>query len=436
MLIGIDASRVNITHRTGTENYAYNVIYHLARLESQHTFRLYFRNQPDTEFWNELTNGNSNWQYKVIPWPRLWTQGGLALELLLNPVDVVFISSHTMPVLHRPSQKFVVTIHGLEYMYMKEYERFPHKLYLTKSTEFVSRFADRIIAVSEFTKKSLLEHGWGATEERITVVPEGVRTDHFSPRGEDEVASILQKYEIMPPYIFFISTIQPRKNVVGLLEAFALLHEEIADGSGSGTDTEPWMPNQDFGKLSRVVWHDKGDERSVIPAKAGIQAVESLESFSRRSASGMTPQLVLAGGHGHKFEEVEATILRFGLQDTVKVLGRVPDEDVPALFSGATASVYPSFVEGFGLPVLESMACGAPVVCSNTGALPEVGGDSAMYVDPYDVESIMQGLREALANDDTRTERIEKGLEHVKNFSWKETARQIMQVFEEMSEPS
>lgn len=379
MLIGIDASRVAITHRTGTENYAYNVIYHLARLESQHTFRLYFRNQPDTEFWNELTNGNSNWQYKVIPWPRLWTQGGLALELLLNPVDVVFISSHTMPVFHWPSQKFVVTIHGLEYMYMKEYERFPHKLYLTKSTEFVSRFADTIVAVSEFTKKSLLEHGWGATEGRITVIPEGVRTDHFSPQREDEVASVLQKYSVTQPYFFFISTIQPRKNVVGLLEAFALLWAEVGNRNIS---------------------------------------------------------LVLAGGHGHKFEEVETTIRRFGLGDKVRVLGRVPDEDVPALFSGATASVYPSFVEGFGLPVLESMACGTPVVCSNTGALPEVGGDAALYVDPYDVESIVQGLREALASDDMQTERIKKGLEHVKKFSWEETARQIMQVFEEMSERS
>lgn len=375
MIIGIDASRVNISHRTGTENYAYNVVYHLARVESPHTFRLYFREKPDFTFWNELTNGNSNWQYKVISWPRLWTQGGLALELLVNPVDAVFISSHTMPVIHRPSQKFVVTIHGLEYMYMKEYETFPHKWYLTKSTEFVSRFADRIIAVSEFTKKSLLEHGWGATKERITVIPEGVRTDHFSPRDENEGTSVLQKYSITQPYFFFISTIQPRKNVLGLLEAFALLREEEV---------------------------------------------------------GQDISLVLAGGHGYKFEEVEATIQKFGLADTVKVLGRVPDEDVPALFSGAVASVYPSFVEGFGLPVLESMACGTPVVCSDTGALPEVGGDAAVYIDPYDVESIAQGLQRILVDEDLRTQFVEKGHERVQQFSWEKTARQIMQVFEEM----
>jgi len=377
MIIGIDASRVNISHRTGTENYAYNVIYHLARVESggQANFRLYFRERPDEEFWRELTGDNPRFQYKVIPWPRLWTQGGLALELLLRPVDVVFISSHTMPVIHRPSQKFVVTIHGLEYMYMKEYETFPHKWYLTKSTEFVSRFADRVIAVSAFTKKSLLEHGWGATEERITVIPEGVRTDHFLPRGESEVTSVLQKYGITQPYFFFISTIQPRKNVLGLLEAFALLREEEV---------------------------------------------------------GQDISLVLAGGHGYKFEEVEAAIRKFGLEDTVKVLGRVPDEDVPALFSGAVASVYPSFVEGFGLPVLESMACGTPVVCSDTGALPEVGGDAAVYIDPYDVESIAQGLQRILVDEDLRTQFVEKGHERVQQFSWEKTARQIMQVFEEM----
>lgn len=400
MLIGIDASRVNISNRTGTENYAYNVIYHLARLESPHTFRLYFREKPDEGFWQELTGGNPHFHYKVISWPRLWTQGGLALELLLRPVDVVFISSHTMPVIHKPSQKFVVTIHGLEYMYMKEYERFPHKWYLTKSTEFVSRFADRIVAVSEFTKRSLLEHGWGATEERIAVIPEGVRTDHFSPRDENEVTSILKKYDIAQPYFFFISTIQPRKNVLGLLEAFALLREERVALSSH--------PELDSGS-SRIT--------SGFQVKPGMTDMGNV-------------QLVLAGGHGYKFEEVEQAIKTFGLENAVKVLGRVPDEDVPALFSGAVASVYPSFVEGFGLPVLESMACRTPVVCSNTGALPEVGGDAVVYVDPYDVESMAQGLQKILTDEDLHTQLTEKGFERVKQFSWEETAHQIMQVFE------
>lgn len=389
MIIGVDASRVNISARTGTENYTYNVIYHLARLGlgregkegglgksgGEIKFRLYFREKPDAAFWQELTAGNPRFHYKVIPWPRLWTQGGLALELLLHPVDVVFIAAHTMPVIRRPGQKFVVTIHGLEYMYMPEYEKFPHKLYLTKSTEFVSRYANHIVAVSEFTKKSLLEHGWGATEERITVIPEGVDTEHFSPREENEVAAVLKKYDITQPYFFFISTIQPRKNVLGLLEAFALLRGEDVSKNVS---------------------------------------------------------LILAGGQGYKFEEVEATIAALGLANAVKVLGRVPDEDVPALFWGAVASVYPSFVEGFGLPVLESMACGTPVVCSNTGALPEVGGDAAVYVDPYDVESISQGLQNILADESLRTQLIQKGLDHVKQFRWEHTAQELYRIFESL----
>lgn len=380
MHIGIDASRLNITNRTGTENYTYNVIYHLARLQSIHDFRLYFRERPDETFWKELTNNNPQFHYRVISWPRLWTQCGLAFELLLHPVDVVFISSHTMPVLHRPSQRFVVTIHGLEYMYMEAYEKFPHKLYLTKSTEFVSRFADRIIAVSEFTKKSLLEHGWGATEDRIEVIPEGVSTDHFYPRPNAEFDNVLKKYEIVQPYFFFISTVQPRKNVLGLLEAYALFLAEHVE-------------------------------------KCSVKEM---------------PRLVLAGGHGYKFEEVDKAIKRFGLENAVNVLGRVPDEDVPALFSGAVASVYPSFVEGFGLPVLESMACGTPVVCSGTGALPEVGGDAALYVDPYDVESIAQSLTKVLEDRPFREDLVGKGLVRVRQFSWSETARKILGAFESL----
>ncbi len=414
MIIGVDASRVNISHRTGTENYTYNVIYHLARLGGsgelgrlggsggEVNFRLYFREKPDAAFWRELTGDNPLFHYKVIPWPRLWTQGGLALELLVHPVDVVFIAAHTMPVIRRPGQKFVVTIHGLEYMYMPEYEKFPHKLYLTKSTEFVSRFADRIVAVSEFTKKSLLEHGWGATEERITVIPEGVRTDHFSPQSEGNVQDVLQKYNITQPYFFFISTIQPRKNVLGLVEAFALLREEIA-----GLDSHPEL--------------DSGSSLTT----SGFQVKPGMTGLS-------DVQLVIAGGHGYKFEEVKAAIRRFGLEDMIKVLGRVPDEDVPALFSGAVASVYPSFVEGFGLPVLESMACGTPVVCADTGALPEVGGDAAVYVDPYDVESISQGLQNVLADEGLRTQLIEKGLDRVKQFRWEHTAQELYRIFESL----
>lgn len=369
MLIGIDASRVNIAHRTGTENYSFNVVKALTALgEGQH-FRLYFRKFPLNSFVCDLTNNHPHVEVREMGWPVLWTQGAIALELLTNPVDVMFVSAHTMPVVRWPRQKFVVVIHGLEYMYMEEYQKFPQSLYLTKSTEFVAKYADHIVVPSEFTKKSLLEHGWGATEERITVIPEGVDTSHFKVATADEIERVRSEYVLERPYLFFISSIQPRKNVLGLLEAFALVHKQFE-----------------------------------------------------------LHELVLAGGHGWKFEEVLKKIDDLGLRRHVKILGRVPDEDVPALFSGADASVYPSFVEGFGLPVLESMACGTPVICSNTGALPEVAGDAAVQVDPHNSELIAEGMKKILSDASFHAELKRKGFEQIKKFTWDSTGEGVMEV--------
>ncbi|MCA9397475.1 glycosyltransferase family 4 protein [candidate division WWE3 bacterium] len=374
MLIGIDASRITINERTGTENYAYNVIHYLAKVDKDNQYRLYFQSEPSELFFNELTAKNPNFTYVVIPWPRLWTQGGLALELLINPVDVVFISAHTMPVLRRPGQKFVVTIHGLEYMYMPQYERIPDKWYLTKSTEFVSRFADHIIAVSEFTKQSLLEHGWGAQEDRITVVPEGVNTGFFYERDNQEILRVLGKYNITAPYFFFISTIQPRKNVPGMVEAFA----------------------------------------------EALPALQKLGDYS----------LVIAGKSGWKFDAVEKAMKEEGLEGKVQLIGRIPDEDVPALMSGARALVYPSFVEGFGLPALESMACGTPCILTDKGAVPEVGGDTAMYVDPYDIMSMSQAMITMAVNDTLHADLSKQGKMRTAQFTWEKTAKEIVEVFE------
>lgn len=378
MHIGIDASRVNIDERTGTENYSYHVINALAKIDTENDYTLYFREKPKSKFFQELTNNNKNFEALVIKWPRLWTQGGLALELLFHPVDVMFISAHTMPFLRRPDQKFVVTIHGLEYMYMPEYEKFPQKLYLTKSTEFVSRYAQKIVAVSEFTKKSLLEHGWGATEDRIDVIPEGVNTELFTAPKKSDIEAVLKKYKLTQPYFFFVSTIQPRKNVVGLIEAFA-------------------------------------------------EALPALDKFGDYS-------LVLAGKSGWKIEAVRQSMEERGIAGRVKLIGRVPDEDLPALYAGARAFVYPSFVEGFGLPALESMACGTPCVLTDKGAVPEVGGKAAIYVDPYQIKSIAEGLATIAANDKLHDELVKKGKQRIKHFTWEKTAQKLLETFESMVE--
>jgi glycosyltransferase involved in cell wall biosynthesis len=259
-------------------------------------------------------------------------------------------------------------------MYMPEYEKFPHKLYLTKSTEFVARHADHLVAVSEFTKQSLLQHNWGAQSERITVIPEGVDQEHFYPRGIEEVGRVRKRYSIHGDYLFFVSTIQPRKNVIGLLEAYA----------------------------------------------------------QARSSFTTNPTLVLAGKPGWKFEEVKEAIDRLHLQSAVTYLGRVPDEDLPGLFSGAEVFVYPSFVEGFGLPVLEAMACGTPVLASQSGAIPEVGADAALYFDPKRVEHMAQQMVRLVQDKSLAQELIKKGYERVRHYTWEKTAQNLILLWEKL----
>jgi len=143
-------------------------------------------------------------------------------------------------------------------------------------------------------------------------------------------------------------------------------------------------------------------------------------------------QLVLAGKRGWLYEKIFGQVRHLGLTGRVVLTGYVPDSDLPALLSGALAFVYPSLYEGFGLPVLEAMACGTPVVCSNASSLPEVGGDAALLVDPHNTEALAESLARIAADEDLRRMLSEKGFKQARRFSWQRTAREAMQVLEEV----
>jgi len=253
---------------------------------------------------------------------------------------------------------------------------FPQKLYLTKSTEFVSKFASHIIAVSEFTKKDLIDHGWGATDDRITVVHEGVDSKHFYKRKKSEVEKIKRKYSIKGDYIFFLSTIQPRKNVPGLVEAFSMVRNQISE-------------NRDL-------------------------------------------TLVLAGKPGWHTEESYEAPKKFGVEKYVKFLDHVPLSDLPALFSGSLFHVLPSFVEGFGLSALQSMSCGTPVVVSNVGAIREVVEETGLYFDPHDVSDMTKKMFRMWKDESLRKKLSKEGLIRAKLFTWREAAKEMIKVFEKV----
>ena len=190
-------------------------------------------------------------------------------------------------------------------------------------------------------------------------------------RDEKAIEAIKARYNIAGDYILFVGTLQPRKNLIRLIEAFSNLQSPISN-----------------------------------------------------------IQLIIAGKKGWLYEETFRQVEELGLEWKVVFTDYAPEGDLPALLSGASLFVFPSLYEGFGLPVLEAMACGTPVVCSNVSSLPEVAGEAAILVDPLDVEELATAMERVLGDEELRAELTERGFEQARRFSWEKCARQTLDVLE------
>jgi glycosyltransferase involved in cell wall biosynthesis len=295
----------------------------------------------------------------------------------------LFIPAHTIPLIRRPDLKTVVTIHDVGFQeYLETYQRWWGRLYEGRVSNYAARNATHLIAVSESTKKDLVEKV-GVASEKITVIYEGVNHGIFrqqfidSPKANRRLQANLaieqlrRKYGIDGDYLLFVGTVQPRKNLARLIDAFSLL-----------TSHFPLL------------------------------------------------NLVIVGKKGWLSDEVYAAPQKFGVGERVKFLGYVPTEDIVSLMNGAKAFVFPSLYEGFGLVVLEAMACGCPVVASNISSLPEVVEDAGILVDPYRVEDIARGVKEVLElNGEERQNLVQKGLVQARKFTWEKAARETVKIF-------
>jgi glycosyltransferase involved in cell wall biosynthesis len=236
--------------------------------------------------------------------------------------------------------------------------------------------ADHILADSESTKADLAEL-LEIQPQRITVLYPGVE-DRFQPIRSPEVLKMVrERYGLPDRFVLGLSTIQPRKNFAGLLRGFQRLVQT----------------------------------RSNDPAVAGLQ-------------------LVISGGEGWMVENSLAALDEPGLRNRVHLTGFVADKDLPALYSLAAAFAFPSWYEGFGLPVLEAMACGTPVVCADNSSLPEVAGQAALMVDAADTDALIAALYRVLTEADLRTEMASAGSEKAMEFKWSRAAEQLLTLYE------
>jgi len=367
MLIGIDASRAATRERTGTGNYSLQLIRHLLALESGHRYRLYFNRPPTVE----LFPMRADLELRVMPFPRLWTHVRLSWEMARQPPDVLFVPAHVLPLVHPRCS--VVTVHDLGYRHYPEAHPLLDRLYLDLSTRYNAQAARRVIAVSQATQDDLVQH-YGIEPGKISVVYSGWDERMQPVEDEGTIERVKARYGIRGEYVLYVGTLQPRKNLGRLLEAVALLREQAQRGEAPG--------------------------------------------------------LVIAGRKGWLYDPVFQQVERLGLEREVVFPGYVPQEDLPALLSGARLFVFPSLYEGFGLPVLEAMACGTPVVCSNVSSLPEVAGDAAFLVDPRDVKGMAEAMNRLLQDEGLRAEVVERGYRRVRQFSWDRCARETLAVLE------
>lgn len=367
MRIAVDASRTVVAQRTGTERYSLELLRSLLRLDQENEYSLYFNQAPASD----LIPSGPNWQPRVTPLPRLWTHLRLSRELARDRPDLLFVPAHVLPLRH-PTLS-VVTIHDLGFRFFPRSHPLVSRLYLELSTLWAARRATRLIAVSESTRRDL-QRLYGLAADRVRVVYEGV-SSHFQPVRDPEIlAATLQHYGLeSAPYFLALGTIQPRKNLPALLRAFRGLLDSLR---------EP-----DPGYLLALVGRSVGGQ-----------------------------------------DMLAADIERLGLRQKVYRLGYVPDGDLPALYSGALAYVQPSLYEGFGLTVLEALACGAPVVASNTSALPEVVGSAGLLVDPNSPAEMADALRRLVREPVLRTQLADLGQRRAAEFTWERCARDTLRV--------
>jgi glycosyltransferase involved in cell wall biosynthesis len=365
--IAIDAHSVG-TGLGGNETYATNLIEGLARIDSVNSYTLYVTRREALErFSNRWPNFSVRATLPHTPLIRIPLT--LSTELRRNPVDVLHVQFTAPPFSPCP---VVVSIHDLSFEHVPQTFKWRSRKQLRITVRRSAQQAAQVIALSEHARSDIIAT-YSVNPGNVSVIPLAAPA-HFGPtRDEVELQRVRQTYGIKGDYILSVGAIQPRKNLSRLVAAYSRLR--------------------------------------------------------RARPEGKLPQLVLVGKCAWLYHETLRTIKELEISNSVILTGYVPEADLPALYSGALCFVYPSYFEGFGLPPLEAMKCGVPVIVGDKTSLPEVVGDAGVLVNPFDIDDIAAGIEKVITDSELRMQLRVKGLERAKLFNWQETARQTLAVY-------
>lgn len=353
MKIIIDGYEANVPQRLGSSKVALELLKSFEKIDQQNGYTILLPSPP----LGDLPKEREGWKYKILKPKTLWTKIALPLFLFSNKkkIDLFFSPTHYLPQ-YCPTKK-IVTIFDLSFLHFPGMFEKGDLWKLTNWTKFSVQNADHIITISNFSKKDIISQ-YKIDKSKITVAYPGYNEEIFKPVAAKQAS-----------YIIYIGTIQPRKNLVRLMEAVA--------------------------------------------------RIDNLK-------------LIIVGKTGWEYKDILETPQRLGIENRVEFKGYVTTDKLVGLLNGALAFIQPSLWEGFGIPVLEAMACGVPVLSSNVSSLPEVIGEAGLTFDPYSVDQIEQAIRTIISDKKLQQKYSKLGLEQVKQFSWDKMAKTILKVFEKV----
>lgn len=367
--IAVDLRSLHTSEFSGVESFAVNVLEELLGDDRENVYKLFYNGYQPKQFeyfhfinaqykQTRIPNRLLNLSLKLFGWPKL--------EKLTGPCDVLFMPNwNTLAV--QPKTKVVLTVHDLSPLVVPQFYNLKARVWhLFINIPKLLKRANKLVAVSEFTKTTLVET-LKIPADKITVAPLGVDHENYHPNLKiDRLREVRNSYGLPGDFVLFLGTVEPRKNLARLIEAI---------------------------------------ESQTNPIS-----------------------LVIAGRLGWKYGPLLKQIERSPKRRFIKLLGYVPEADKPYIMKLARVFAYPSMYEGFGLPVLEAMAVGTPVLTSNVSSLPEVAGDSALLVNPYNISEIVDGLKRLHTDQQLRDHFIAKGLERSNQFTWSKCAAIVKSV--------
>ena len=367
--IGFDARYISDRYH-GIGRYAFRLLESLIAASPEFTFVIFRGNEPDSRFdWNPLAAW-SNVEFQSGPGSLYWPHEQLIWLWLLhkNQIDLFHSPYFVAPLF--ATQPSIITVHDLIF------DRYPNYMPMSWSRpyyrllmKFSTRQAVRIVAVSRATAHDLQDF-YPDLEHKIEIIPEGVETAFRPLDALKQSNKLRDRYDLKDPYILTVGARRPHKNSVNLIKAFAGLY----------TDYD----------------HD----------------------------------LVFAGPSDHRFpDDSRDVVARLGVQARVHFLDWVPEEDLPALYNQADLVVLPSLIEGFGLPALEAMSCGTPVLAADNSSFPEVIGSAGLLVDPYNIDMLRSSMARILADPSLRQSMSMAGIRRAAHFSWDTAALRISQLY-------